>query len=306
MKFRWVILTMLIISLFVPGSVQADEGEVILVDTLEIKIWPEYDRPDVLVIYQIGLSENTPLQSSISVRIPIEAEAPNAVAYRGNDGGLYNLEYTMLTDGDWQIITFVAPSQVIHIEYYDPRIRIDEQKRAYEFVWPGGLIVQNLVFQVQKPLNASDFSVTPDMGEGQLGNDGLLYYGMAQQREVPADESAMITIRYEKPNDALSINLEQVEPVQPIREATSTVIEVGRILPWVFGLGGAFLILGGLLWYWQTGQQRKPVEKRKRHRSNIVKDDGEDEDETLYCHQCGKRAESGDKYCRSCGAKLRR
>jgi hypothetical protein len=57
---------------------------------LEIDLWPEYDRPEVLVIYRISLDPAASLPADLTLRIPVDAQV-NAVAARQADGGLFNI-----------------------------------------------------------------------------------------------------------------------------------------------------------------------------------------------------------------------
>ena len=62
---RIVVLSIIILSL-VPGSASAQEE--INLDTLQVDLWPEYDKPEMLVIYRIQLSEDVQLPTTLSFR----------------------------------------------------------------------------------------------------------------------------------------------------------------------------------------------------------------------------------------------
>jgi uncharacterized OB-fold protein len=64
------------------------------------------------------------------------------------------------------------------------------------------------------------------------------------------------------------------------------------------------LIVGGVVWYLQSGKGKEEERSRRRHRLAPVKEP-ESTGGYVYCHQCGKRAGPGDRFCRACGAKLR-
>jgi len=50
MPLRWSLLMILLVSLLLtPITVRAQNTPAF--DTVQVAIWPEYDRPDVLVIY---------------------------------------------------------------------------------------------------------------------------------------------------------------------------------------------------------------------------------------------------------------
>ena len=63
-----VLLCLAILVLFPPLKAQAQEP--VRFSEVEVSLWPEYDRPTVLVIYRITLSADTTLPVNLSVQIP--------------------------------------------------------------------------------------------------------------------------------------------------------------------------------------------------------------------------------------------
>jgi len=55
-----------------------------------------------------------------------------------------------------------------------------------------------------------------------------------------------------------------------------------------------------VFYFWQSGGGKNKPRKRRSPRTEAG---GGNE---VYCHQCGTRAQKGDRYCRACGTKLRR
>jgi hypothetical protein len=307
---RWIVVFLLFIFLVTANAVQAQGSPVI--SHLQIEIWPEYDRPDVLIIYRMKLSEDTPLPAKLTLRIPSTAGNPFNVAMQDVDGMLYTLEYTIITDGDWIKITFVTPSSDVQIEYYDPNLVINQNKRSFEYIWPGDYPITNLGIRVQQPINALNMSITPDMGGGAPGQDGLVYYN-ALLGEKNANEPLSINLSYDKPDHILSSSL---EPVLAVQENGPLIIEsrpFANFLPWALAGMGVLLIAGGAIWYWRTGRaSKKQSPSLKRHNKSQMGENGPEEidltssQQAVYCPQCGKRAVSGDLFCRSCGGKLRK
>ena len=72
--------------------------------SLEIALWPEYDRPEVLVIQQGLFASDTSLPVPVEIRIPARVGQPTAVAYVGEGGQRFNQEYTTRVEGDEKIL----------------------------------------------------------------------------------------------------------------------------------------------------------------------------------------------------------
>ncbi len=314
---HWLMVLLMLLPLFVSMPVQAQSSTQL--DRLEVDLWPEYDRPDVLVIYRVTLAPQTALPARLSLRIPKEVDKPSNLAMKDVDGFLYNIDnYTMTQDGDWQTINFSSPSLEIQMEYYDPTIKRVSPARSYKYIWPGDYAVKYLAFQVQQPINSSNMLILPEMGSGRVGADGLTYYDIvAGQKTV--DSQYALQISYNKSDDKLSFSSATVGPVDPITQQSTGRTSFMDVLPWMLGVLGIFLITGGVFWYWQAGRGPSMPERRRRDRLKLAvarvqsgpagrKDPKgrEDPAKQIYCYQCGKPASNGDVFCRSCGTRLRR
>lgn len=302
---RWMIaaLVALIFSLaFLPHAALAQDQPEIA--ALQVDIWPEYDRPDVLVIYRVTLAQSVPLPAQVSLYMPRQAEKPYNVAMQDVDGLLYNLDYSTTLEGEWLKVTFTTPSPQIQMEYYDPRLTREGSRRSFVYRWPGHNRVEEFTVQVQQPLNATQMEIVPDMGAGQPAPDGLIYY-TAHIGEVETGTVLTIRIQYSKPDDSLGPNSLSVQPIEPITPQAVGRTTFMEVLPWVLGALGLLLVAAGAFWYWQSGREVK-VPERPRQADSRQKETREASDQgNVYCHQCGKRALAGDLFCRSCGTKLR-
>jgi len=302
---RWASLMILILVMLLPLGVHAQTS--LVLSSLQIGIWPEYDKPNVLVIYQITLSATTTYPADVSLRIPITAGEPNAVAIRQPDGSLVNIDKTRQVVGEWAIINFTTTVPEVQLEYYDPGLTKDGNARHYTYVWPGDYAVTQLSIQVQKPSGATDMRISPSLGAGAVGSDNLTYYTQ-DIGAIPDGQNFQITLDYQKLNDALSVENLPVEPSAPIPQGTASDLNLTTWLPWILGILGAGLIIGGIVWFWQTGRQR-PATHTPRRRSRAGSSQPETsfslDEAAIYCSQCGKRALPGDQFCRSCGTPIR-
>jgi len=302
---RLVMSIALLVTALAPASASAQDET--RFSSLEIDIWPEYDRPTVLVIYRITLAPEVSLPVNLTLRIPAEAGDPAAVAWKeaGEGGGLFNMDYERQVNGDWGLITFTTTMPELQIEYYDPRLLMQDATRHFEFYWPGDFAVDALSVQVQQPRGATEMRISPAMGDGITGQDGLVYY-TSQAGSLPADGTFSLTLDYNKASDALSVEGLSVQPSAPVTETTSGRRSLMAALPWALGALGVILIVGGGFWYWQSGKGRQESMPRRRRRAAEELEENTLPVNHIYCHQCGKRAAPNDRFCRACGTRLRK
>ncbi len=274
--------------------------------SLEVDIWPEYDRPTVLVIYHITLPTDVDLPLELRFRIPNAAGEPHALAVREADGSLISIPYTRNVVGEWSEIVFSTTMPEIQLEYYDPTLKKEGSQRTFYYQWPGDYAVEELTIQIQQPIGATEMKITPNTTNAAIGKDGLTYYVM-QVNALAKDQGFEVSINYQKPNDSLTAESLQVEPSAPVGSVTSTTPMTGNFLPWLLGGLGFFLIVGAVTWWFWQARTVKPPQKanRPRRRRLVIEQKEVIPEGAVYCHHCGKRAMAGDRFCRACGTKLR-
>ncbi len=292
---KWLIILLLFALLTLPVPTNA-QGQLAL-DTVTVQLWPEFDQPAMLVIYDFTLSEGTSLPVDVTLRIPTDATLI-AVAYAPT-GNLLNVPYQELyEEGDWQVVTLTVDTAApYHIEYYAPLTRLNAQ-RDYVYLWPGEYAVGTFNVSVKVPVDTTEITTDPQMRnvapEGSAQTS--LEWGTT---ELEAGEQLPIKLTYTRTSDQLSVSNQPLE-TGAVDESTQGRVSLSNYLPYILGGLGILLIVGGGIYFWQTSQG-KPT-PRKRHRSRDEDRDSED----IYCHQCGKRAQTGDRFCRTCGTRLRK
>jgi hypothetical protein len=273
-------------------------------DWLQIELWPEYDREDMLVIYRFSLSADVSLPANLEIHIPHQAGDAYKVAMQDIDGLLYRLDYATRIEDDWIVVTFTTPAPEVQIEFYDPRLRRDGSLRSYNFRWYGDYYAKSCTINIKEPLNATNLQTLPASlpGVGVIG-DQTSYE--AQLGEIEAQSSFFVRLTYEKADNLLVSSMEEsVQAVSPINGQISGRTSLKEILPWVFGVVGVVLISMAVFLYLRTYHVSKK-QSPEVVKSNFQPDYRDVDPSAVYCHRCGKRAVKGDVYCRICGEKLR-
>lgn len=292
---KWLFLPLLLTLLTVPVPVNAQEG--IALETFTVQLWPEFDQPSMLVIYDFTLAEGTSLPINLNLRIPTDANLI-AVAYAPS-GSLLNVPYQEpVEENGWQVVTVTVDTDAIyHIEYYAPLTQLDSQ-REYLFLWPGDHAVGNFNVSVKVPVDTTEYTIDPQMRVTTPADNGQTILEW-ETSNLEAGEQLPIKLTYTKTSDRLSVSDQPLE-TGIVDENTEGRISLSNYLPYILGGLGILLILAGGLYFWQTSTGRPGL--RQRHRAR----DEEADDGDVYCHQCGKRAQPADRFCRTCGTRLRK
>lgn len=296
---RRMLALLLIVGILIsfhPARAQSEPGLL----TAQVKIWPEYDKPTILVIYQLLFSSETSLPAEMTFRIPRAAIRPHVLAIGPTLESVsdQNVEYTLEENGNWMNVVVQVTAPAVQLEYYDPGILVNGTQRTFAYVWPGDYDVKSFSLELQQPFDASALESRPKLPNITTSPDGLTYYSndfgpLLQGRELALDVS------YQKASDALSVSFLTIEPSAPVDETTAGRVSLDAYLPWLIGVFGVALIAGGAYYYLRSSGQANRS-SRRRHSANAEKESG-----PVYCPQCGTRARSGDRFCRTCGSRLR-
>lgn len=291
---KFILFCLMIGVLLFPALVSAQSE--LSFETFQIQLWPEYDRPEMLVMYSFTFAEGTSFPADVKIRVPVNASL-NAVA-KMSEGSLLTVPYnTPVREGDWMVITFQADELTSYrVEYYAP-IEKDGRARRYAFVWEGDYDSTQLTVDLQEPASATALETTPDLLESRE-QSGIRYRSM-DFGQFEAGETLRLDIRYEKDNDNLTVSSMPVE-VSGAEEPSESSFTSNKLLPGILVGLGVLLIVGGVVYFFLSGRSKTDLDKskdRKRHKPQPSAG--------RYCHECGSRASKNDMFCRACGTKLR-
>lgn len=298
-KTRWFSLlalpAILLALLLAPAGVLA-QGETLRLELLTVRVWPEFDRPSALVFLIGEVDAATVFPVDITIDLPAGAQV-NAVAYLDPDTNSLLMAQSQ-QEGSTLTITLEAPT--FWVEFYDPALTIEGDRRSYAFNWTTPYAVDVILWEVQTPYNAQDMVIEPSEG-GEMDTDQMGLPSMTIiEGGMAAGATLSLEFTYTKPDSILSADAMGVRPTDA---GTTTTLEpaadTGGTSPLVIVLlvvAGVGLIGGGVYWYLHStgllerrgAGVRQPISGEKR-----------------FCTQCGKPVGGEDLFCRHCGAKLK-
>jgi hypothetical protein len=300
------LMLFLILSLVLIPAAQAQSPAGAL-DTLEVELWPDFDRPAVLVLLTGTLADDIPTPATVTVPLPDEATI-NAVAHVNVESG--QMENISDTDtGEPGLITFTTPSPTFRLEYYLP-YSVDGGRRDFTFNWSSDMAVDEVLTTVQQPAEASDFSLSPASDRPTTGRDGLLYHPLAA-RALPAGESYSVTASYNLDGDQLTADAlgAQQAPVEgPLPIVSDAAPDESSDFNWplVAIVAGGLIIIAAVAWFLysnnQSGRKRTP---RPRPVRSAKKSATSSATQVQFCHNCGQPVDVEDRFCRECGAAVK-
>ncbi len=295
------LLTLLILASIFTLSDASAQTPATTLESLLIELRPEYDAPAMLVIYQARVSPNVDLPVEAALRIPVTAGPPDLVSVHGDSSETSAVEYRYEMSGEWGIVRFPVSLPNIQIEYHDLSLDLSSELRTYTYIWPGDFAVDLARLQIQQPFGVQDITTSPHLRNVSQIQSGLIFH-WADVGALRPGESFEIELAYRKSNDSLTVEFLPIQAAGSIDTMTPGRISVIDIVPWGVGILGVLVIIVGVYWYWVSGQS--PGGNERFFARTLAIDQPPAASEGEFCHQCGKRTFSGDRYCRACGARL--
>ncbi len=294
---RRVLVFFLLAGLYAfPISARAQSP--IKLKSLQVQLWPEYDQPSMLVIYDFRLPESVKLPVSVSLSFPKEGHLV-AVASLAADNSLLNTDYigpTQTENAQTVTIQIQTPT-TYHLEYYQPLLRTGEQ-RQFTYLWPGDYAVDDISFNIRVPPDTTSIVTDPDLKSTKAadGSATLIkdFGGLGAGQQFP------LHVTYTKTSDTLSVPAESVQPSKPLDSSTPGRVLLSNYLPYALGALGAVAVGAAAIYFLQP-HRKQVISRRRSHGARAENKPGKD----IYCHQCGARAQGSDRFCRVCGTRLR-
>jgi hypothetical protein len=296
---KWLVFALFFALMVAPSTAGAQGGTKL--QSINIELWSEYDQPTMLVINEFVVSEDTPLPAAVTMRFPKDANLV-AVAVE-TSSGLFNKDFTgPVEQGNWQTITINAETYETHrIEYYQPLNR-DGNKRQFKYQWFGDYYVNEFTVAILVPADSTELNTSPVLENTAPAENGAGISGTIKKEHLKMGSSFQFNLEYQRTSDALTASDQpgQVQPAASVGEDTPGRVSIAN-LPWIIGGFGLALIVIALFTYLRSTRSSEARPNRRRRRRQA-----EDTDESqAYCHECGARANPADRFCRTCGSRLR-
>jgi len=269
------------------------QNPVSVIDTLDIDIWPDYDRASVLVLLTGTLPKDTLLPASVTLPLP-KAARLNAVARIDSKDGSMKDDIFSSTDPPGTL-TFITPDLRFRVEYYLPYTVI-ENRRSFDYTWLAAVSVNYFQLRVQRPTSASILKTEPDTANVVRRGDGFDYHTFPV-RAVQAGQSFSLRVDYKMTTAQLSAT--SLPPTNTNMQSPALPATPGSGINWALAavVTGGLIIIGALIWQIASRRSsanlRKPVDLQVKKRS-----------QANFCRNCGEPIDEADRFCRGCGSEL--
>ncbi len=300
--FLCLVLTLLA---WVPAQAQEPTG--LRLERAHVSVWPEYDDPRVLILYEGTFADDGGFPRVVEFPVPLGIDV-NQAAGVTPDGRYLRQTYQIVAQDGYALLRYELPIPTFFFEYYYDPLE-GQTEKSFDWWLRTQYPISNLQIEVQRPQTASGFTVSPAADMVGTEPDGFEYHYVSRP-SLGTDEEIKLHISYTKENPDPSVTrAPPMTPAAPPAAAVAQPADQGRsgtVLLVGFLLAAGLLSAGG---YWYIRQRRtevaqeedewQPPRRPRRQRPRR-------EEMAAFCHQCGKGLRADDEYCANCGTKRRR
>lgn len=253
-----------------------------------VKLWinPEYDDPRLLVMLE-GKISGTQAPALVKFLVPSEAAMYSAGSKDAQDkysGGPPNRIPSEIPG--WDEISYLLQTDTFRVEYYDPVILAQPDKKiSYDFRWL--YPINDLSVIVQQPKKSSDYTIKPS-GRSTTDGEGFSVQTYSYRNLGIKDPAIHFDISYTKTDPDPSIN--------PVGSGSS---RSGLVIALVVGV----IVVG--LFIWIINSQRKPASTQKyQQRAGQTRAARRRNARNRVCSHCGQPIDKPSQFCPNCGGKF--
>jgi hypothetical protein len=175
-----------------------------------VSVWPEYDDPRLLILYEGAFVDDGGFPRTVEFPVPLGIDV-NQAAGLAPDGRYLRQPYQIIPEDSYALLCYELPIPTFFFEYYYDAIE-GEVDKTIDWWLRSRYPIADLQVDVQQPLKATGFSVSPPADLINAGPDGFKYH-LFSHRTLGAGEELKLHISYTKVNPEPSVTRQLfVEP----------------------------------------------------------------------------------------------
>ncbi|MGQ9518017.1 MAG: hypothetical protein ACUVT1_12190, partial [Anaerolineae bacterium] len=240
MAYRKRCLTLLGLLIILGMALPVQAQTPVRLDEMSVALWPEYDRPGVLVIYSGTMAGDVALPVTITFAMPA-AGSLSATAGVDEQGNFRYRKYELRTQGDRILVSYSLPYRRFQMEYYLDLLAGQGSDKEFTLTYQADYPVQDFRFEVQEPLGASAFQTDP--AAGSVITESQLPLHLVPVGALAQGQSAGVTVRYHREERRLSAEILGVPTPGPA-EFEDVPRAAGEGIPTTIILAGALVAVG--------------------------------------------------------------
>jgi hypothetical protein len=297
--------TMLLLTVLVVSPATAESPTALHLERAHVSVWPEYDDSRLLILYEGTFVNDGSFPRTVEFPVPLGIDV-NQAAGLTPDGRYLRQPYQLIPQQDgYALLRYELPVPTFFFEYYYDPIE-GQTDKTIDWWLRSSYPIADLQVNVQQPLKATSFTISPPADLINVGQDGFKFH-LFSNRTLDAGEEMKLRISYTKTDPEPSVTRQPfAEPSAAAPAATTSTPSLGlNLTALLIVVGAAGLLAGGAYWYVNQRRADDLYDDREWEPPRHTWRSPGTEAVTGYCHQCGKELRADDRFCPGCGTRRR-
>ena len=251
MLIRGLILALLLLPL---AAVEAWAEDDLSIGRMRVMIWPEYDDPSVLVVYDGRFSDDTKFPTSTDFFIP-KGAIINDICSLSPAGQHYCQLFDVKEGADYDTVHLSLPFSNFYLSFHLAPVDVAVAQRRIKYAIKTNHPIASMEVDIQQPLRSTDFAITPSGGKSSEEKD-FNHFTYALEN-VAKGADPVFTIGYIKASGEPSVDVKYASMTgrRVWGSPYQTQRNVRTIVYAVFGTG-LVMVLAALFWIVRTRRQK--------------------------------------------------
>ncbi len=174
---------------------------------MKVSIMPEYDSPDVLVVYEGKFSDKDAFPNQATFTLPKGVTRLTDVCSLSPGGQHFCQLYDITDKGEYNETTVKLPYSDFFIDFqYSPfKVKSGRVERDFEYAVKSLYPIDALEVSIQEPLRAEDFKISP-VPTGNTEKKGFKYHNYTY-KDIKQGQDVKFKINYMKDDVKPSVDI---------------------------------------------------------------------------------------------------
>lgn len=172
---------------------------------MRVSIWPEYDDPSVLVIYDGRFSDDSQFPTKTSFFIPKGAVISDVCSLSPEGQHYCQLYEIAKGDGQRDKVIMSLPFPNFYLSFHTKVLDLTSEMRGIEFSILPNHTIEKMEVDIQQPLRSSTFTIAP--GEGQHSEEKGFNHFKYELENIDKGEEQLFKISYLKSDTKPSVDI---------------------------------------------------------------------------------------------------
>jgi len=229
---------------------------------MRVSIWPEYDEPSILAIYDGKFEEGADYPIKTSFFVPKGSVISDACSLSYSGQHFCQL-YKTVNRGEYDEVSLLLPYPNFYLSFHTPQFDVTEEKRAFTYRIKSNHPIKSMKVDIQQPLRSTDFNISHDKNAAVAQDDGTIRVLKGFQHtayalhNISEGQESVFKLVYNKTDPKPSVDIKYTSMTGPETSKTSPYETQRNIRTFIYILFGTGLVLMLALGIWFLRSRQK-------------------------------------------------